>query len=225
MLRSKENEIMQNKSDIVGEKFGRLTVLKYNHSNKNYIKYYLCKCECGNEIVTRKSNLLNGKTKSCGCLQHDITSRRCYIHGLSKSRTYRIWKNMKQRCYNPKASRYENYGGRGIKVCDEWLNDFMNFYNWAMANGYRDELSIDRIDVDGNYEPSNCRWVTNKKQQNNKEKNRLVTYKGVTHSVSEWADILGVGWTTLRARLDSPNYTLEECFEKPFRKYRERKKL
>lgn len=216
---------MKNKDDIVDRKFGRLTVIEFSHSNKNRIQYYRCKCDCGNETITRKSNLLNGTTKSCGCLQKEITLKIHFRHGLSHSRLYRIWKNMKQRCYNSKASRFEHYGGRGIKVCNEWHDDFMNFYNWAMENGYNDDLSIDRIDANGNYEPNNCRWISNKEQQNNKIKNRLIEYNGITRTVAEWANILGIGWTTLRARLESPNYTLEECFEKPFKKYKERNRV
>lgn len=113
-------------------------------------------------------------------------------HGKSSTRLYRTWTRMKTRCYNKKFQHYKSYGGRGIKVCDEWLHDFMAFYNWAVSHGYNDNLTIDRIDVNGDYEPNNCRWLTNEEQQNNKRNNIHLTYKGKTQTISQWANELGI---------------------------------
>lgn len=123
------------------------------------------------------------------------------VHGQRHTRLYNIWRTMKQRCSNHNCINYHNYGGKGIKVCEQWANDFNSFYKWAMANGYENGLTIDRIDTKGNYEPTNCRWATNKVQQNNKSTNRLIEYNGTSHTLSEWADITGIGVGTIWSRL------------------------
>ncbi len=141
-----------------------------------------------------------------------------YKHGMWGKPIYNRWKHIKQRCYNPKDAAYKNYGGRGIKVCDEWLdkkNGFINFYNWAMNNGYRDDLTIDRINNDGNYEPNNCRWVTMKIQANNTRHNKIITFKNETHTLTEWSEILNINLQTLSNRIKQKNKTIEECFTKP----------
>lgn len=204
-------------NDIIGKKFGKLTVLSFNHKKqiftKNNIKngykyFYLCICECGNKTIVSRHHLLFKHTQSCGCL----TS----IHNHSNSRIYRILNGIKQRCYNPNKPKYKNYGGRGITVCQEWQDDFMNFYNWAMANGYADNLTIDRIDVNGNYEPSNCRWITQKTQQNNRTNNHLLTFKNETHSINEWAEILNIKREIIKGRL-SLGWSIERIFTTPIR--------
>lgn len=161
--------------DITGDRFGRLTVIRREANSKGGQARWLCKCDCGKDTIVLGTELRRGHTTSCGCLaleQSKINGSKVK-HSQSFSRQYHVWRGMKIRCYNPKAKDYKNYGGRGIKVCDEWLNDFKTFYDWAMANGYRDDLSIDRIDVNGNYEPSNCRWATAKEQANNRRKVRI----------------------------------------------------
>lgn len=126
-----------------------------------------------------------------------------YKHGMRYSRLYNIWRSMKQRCTNPKTVNYHNYGGRGIKVCEEWSSRFMSFRDWAMENGYSDTLSIDRINSNGNYEPSNCRWVSYKAQNNNRRSNKFLELDGQKHTIAEWADITGIKLATIWARLNS----------------------
>ena len=128
-----------------------------------------------------------------------MTKQFNYKHGLYESRLYNIWKHMKSRCNNPKDAKYHNYGGRGVEVCKEW-NDFIPFYEWAILNGYQDDLEIDRINNDGNYCPSNCRWVTRKVQCNNFSRNRLITYNGETRTMQEWSELLGVNKSTMSTR-------------------------
>ena len=195
-----------------GQKFGRLTVVgldhikKYIHNNgiKEVQEFYLCKCDCGNETIIRKNMLKNGYTLSCGCLNREkarLTGLAKKTHGFSKSRIYRIWSKIKLRCYNKNDYfHYNLYGGRGITVCNEWKNDFMSFYKWAMANGYKDNLSIDRIDVNGNYEPSNCRWATTKEQCNNRSNTIIINYNGLSKSLTEWAEHLNISYSTLLRR-------------------------
>lgn len=186
---------------LEGQRFGRLTVICFHHKDKNRSRYYLCKCDCGNEVVVYKYNLIRGLTKSCGCLNSELATKRFRKHHLTGSRIYRCWIGMKNRCYNKNEPRYSDYGGRGIKVCDEWKNDFTAFYNWAIANDYKEDLTIDRIDVNGNYEPSNCRWATMKEQQRNRRNNRIIEYNGKSHCVAEWGEILGINDNLIRTRL------------------------
>jgi len=157
-----------NFKDLTGKRYGKLTVLKYVGKDKNRHSLWLCKCDCGVE-KTISSTALQAGQKSCGCEGARTTlSQRMTKHGMYKSRIYDIWHCMKDRCYREGNSKYYLYGGRGIRVCDEWKNDFVPFYEWAMSNGYKDDLTLDRIDSDGNYEPSNCRWATVTEQNRNR---------------------------------------------------------
>ncbi len=145
-------------------------------------------------------------------LQKELTSKRTKIHGKRHTKLYYVWRGIKTRCYNKHSKKYDVYGWRGIAVCDEWRNDFMNFYDWAINNGYKDGLTIDRIDVDGNYEPSNCRWATQKQQQRNRRNNRKVTINGETHCLTEWCEILGINNKTVYSRI-SRNWSIERALE------------
>lgn len=165
------------KLELHGHVFGSLRVVKCDGPNKEGAISWLCECECGNYASVRGSDLKRGFTKSCGCAAKSVLLRRNTTHGGSKTRIYRIWQAMIDRTSNPRASRYSYYGGRGISICHEW-RDFAAFRLWAMANGYSDNLSIDRIDNDGNYQPDNCRWATQQMQvQNRRSRAAMMAHK------------------------------------------------
>lgn len=155
--------------DLTGQKFGRLTVIE-RYGVRDGHAAWMCECECGNRTVVNGRWLRAGRTTSCGCYHKEMLSERSTSHGMTNSRLYRIWHNMKNRCFYSGDKHFSDYGGRGITVCDEWKNSFEAFHDWAMPNGYADNLTIDRVDNDGNYEPSNCRWITMKEQCKNRTK-------------------------------------------------------
>lgn len=179
-------------ADLTGQRFGMLTVIEKAGSNNGII--WLCQCDCGNRCTVRADNLKSGKTESCGCKANRIQN----AEPIDK-RIVRIWAGMHTRCYNPNMNYYKHYGGRGITMCDEWIgeNGCRHFYEWAIANGYREDLTIDRIDVNGNYEPSNCRWATVEEQSNNKRNSIRLLYKGREVTMKELSGIIGVGKTPI----------------------------
>ena len=177
--------------DLTGRRFGMLIVTS-RAENRGTSTMWNCKCDCGNTSVVYGSNLRNGVTRSCGC--------QLVKHGKKGTRLYNIWGGMKARCYRESHMWYKRYGGRGIKVCDEWLHDFQAFYDWAMANGYRDDLTIDRIDVDGNYEPSNCKWANEVEQKNNRSNNKRVEINGKIKTIAEWSTETGLKYQTVYRR-------------------------
>ena len=199
--------------DLTGMKFGRWLVLKPAEPkiyNGRTHRYWLCRCECGTERTVKELSLKSGKSQSCGCMHSDImkeVGKRHATHGMTDTRLYRIYKHMLCRCNNTNDNRYELYGARGIKVCDEW-NTFEKFAEWALQNGYRDDLTIDRINNDGNYEPSNCRWVDIVVQANNKSSNRVYEYNGESHNIKQWADIVGMNYKKLWKRLTVFNWDI-----------------
>ena len=187
---------MTKEKDIAGNRFGRLVAIRKHHSEWDKEKrisrnFWLFRCDCGKEKIIDKYSVLRGKTISCGCFNREKTIEKNTKHGLFniEKRLYRCWQDMKNRCYNPSRKKYKIYGGRGITVCDEWKNNFENFFNWAKNNGYMENLTLDRINVNGNYCPENCRWATAKEQANNTRKNRKITINGTTKNLCEWLEI------------------------------------
>ena len=209
--------------DMIGQRFGRLVVIskaeKPVGSNRRR-NYWLCQCDCGKQKVVASDKLLNGDTKSCGCLKIELAKKKLEnykdgrtTHGLSATRLYNIYNKMKNRCYKTDDPKYYRYGARGITVCEEWLASFRSFYDWAIANGYSDELTIDRIDNDGNYCPENCRWATSLEQQNNRSTNRLVSYEGEMVTIAEAARRANIPLNTLWWRT-SQGWSNEKLFSK-----------
>lgn len=200
--------------DLTGQRFGRLQVLCREGSNKYKKATWRCKCDCGNEKVVIGSKLLIGETQSCGCYgyerRNEGSRKHQTIHGQKYTRLYDTWNNIKQRCNNPHHISYKYYGGKGIRVCDEWNNDFMTFYKWAFENGYnpqkdeirKNRLTIDRIDSDKDYCPENCRWATYKEQANNRTNTRFLTYNNETKTISDWAKIFNLNHNSIYRRLN-----------------------
>lgn len=182
--------------DLTGQRFGRLTVLSYDHSDRLCHSYWRCLCDCGNETTARADLLQGRNTISCGCYHREIKT----THGMSNSRLYNIWSKMKDRCDNPNIKLYKYYGERGVFICDEWLN-FENFRDWALSNSYEDGLSIDRINNNDGYYPENCRWVDAITQSNNRRSNHNVSWHDETHTIAEWARIFGISYSLLWQRI------------------------
>ena len=202
---------MGRKIDLTGQRFGRLFVVE-EYGRQNGHVTWLCQCDCGKKTITCTGDLRKGKTTSCGCFHNEMVSNLTRSHSKCGTRLYAIYSNMRQRCLNEDNRAYKWYGGRGISICLEWLDSFQKFYEWAIENGYSDKLTLDRIDSDGNYEPSNCRWVTIKEQQNNKRSNHLFTYNGETHNLREWSELTGINYGTLKNRLCRYGWTTERAF-------------
>lgn len=189
-----------NKVPMIGKRFGRLSVVAEAGRTKGGDLRWLCACDCGKYSVVAGSNLRKGNTKSCGCLAREISARvgdRSRKHGAYGTRLYFIWQNMKKRCNNPSDSHYPNYGGRGITVCKEWNDDFTIFSDWAIASGYTEDLTIDRIDNSNGYSPDNCRWITKADQNRNKRNSILIEHEGKTKTLSQWAKEKGIHKNTL----------------------------
>jgi hypothetical protein len=194
-------------NNLEGKRFGRLIVVsrtddQISKNGKHRVRW-LCKCDCGSTVKVISDSLLQGSTKSCGCFRKESSSKRNSTHHDSESRLYNVWCAVKSRCYNPNSTFYEYYGGRGISICDEWRNSYEAFKQWALENGYVSGagLSIDRIDFNGNYEPSNCRWVDRFIQAGNRRSCRIYTYNNETHNIADWAKETGIPYKRLHSRL------------------------
>lgn len=186
--------------DLTGKRFGKLFVVKQTTNYVNGVATWLCLCDCGNHVVKRGDVLRRGDATNCGCISKEKQRVAVTTHGLSHSPLYRAWDSMKRRCKNPTTKFYENYGGRGITFCDEWQN-FEPFRDWALSNGYRKGLTLDRIDNDGNYCPQNCRWVDMYTQSRNKRNNKWLSLNGKTMILSDWAKELNVTPHVIEQRL------------------------
>lgn len=206
--------------DFTGQRFGRLTVVEKDCASVGTGQiYWICRCDCGNYSVVPSGSFKNGNSKSCGCGQREAAKMTMKKHGLHQTRVYSIWCGIKGRCYNQNCKSYMHYGGRGIKMCDEWRDDFQSFYDWAMANGYEERLEIDRIDNNGNYEPSNCRWATRKEQVNNTRRNAKLEYCGETHNITEWGEITSLGRVVIKDRIYKLGWGVEKTLSTPLLKH------
>lgn len=195
-----------------GQVFNMMTIIKEVEPRKKQ-RQFLCKCQCGNIGNYVLVLLVNEQTKSCGCLRKSRFLQRNTSHGKSRTKLNAVWQSMKQRCENPNNINYKYYGGRGIKVCEQWISSLIVFYNWSIENGYEEGLSIDRINVDGNYEPNNCRWVSMKIQSRNKTDNIFIEYKGENLCLQDWANKLKINISTLNKRLKK--WDLEKALTTP----------
>lgn len=204
--------------EMLGHRFGSLTVvgLESLRTERN-VAYYLCECDCGNKVVICGSTLRKKIPHYCHDCQMKALHEKTATHHQTNTTLYRIYYSMKNRCKTNK-----NYGGRGIKVCDEWENNFMSFYNWAMANGWKDKktpknyssLTLDRIDVNGDYEPSNCRFVSMKTQQRNKRNNHLIEYGGKFKTITEWCEQFGLNRNTVYGQINHQKLTIKQIIER-----------
>ena len=197
--------------DLTGQRFGRLTALDRAGTSGGGSATWRCLCDCGKETVVIGSSLRSGFTRSCGCLSAEKIGERSYKHGGTNTRLYSIWSGMIERCHNPKHKGYKNYGARGIVVCAEWKTNFASFQEWALSNGYAEDLTIDRIENDKPYGPDNCRWISLSAQQHHKRDNHLITYNGETHTLTEWAAITGINRNTLSARINRLGWSAERA--------------
>lgn len=203
--------------NLIGERFGKLTVIGLDDKGTRKT-YWVCQCDCGGVKSVRSDALISGVTKSCGCLkaeQDKINLTANHSHKQSGTRLYVIWQGMKSRCYNHNDARYDRYGRRGIKVCDEWKNSFQNFYDWAIENGYSENLTIDRINNDGDYSPQNCRWANLKEQSRNRSTNINITIGNATKTLTEWCEIFELDFNTIEARYKRNGFIgINELFNK-----------
>lgn len=195
--------------DLKGKKYNRWTFIKHIGYGK-----WIAKCDCGTKKIVISKNITLGKSKSCGCYRSENHPRK--THGMSETRLYSVWRNMINRCYLPCTDSYSIYGKRGIKVCTRWKNSFEKFYE-DMGKTYKPELSIDRIDVNGNYSPKNCKWSNKYEQARNKRNSKLITFRNQTKTLSTWSEILGIKTSTIQTRIRA-GWSIEDTLSKPINK-------
>lgn len=201
------------KKNILNQKFYKLTVIEKLNKDKYQKQLWKCKCDCGNEIIVNTSSLTTGNTKSCGCYKNELIRNLNYKHGNSHTKLYYVWQTMIKRCTKINNKSYKIYGNRGITVCIEWKSDFINFYNWAIANGYKQGLTIDRINNNGNYEPNNCRWTSMKEQARNTSKNKYIVYMNEKMLISDACNKSNVKISSVFSKMKRKNITLQESFD------------
>lgn len=195
--------------DISGQRFGMATVMKLDHITERYRLYWLCKCDCGKEFIMRGDLIKAHKYLNCGCYNLEKRRERQITHGYANTKLYHILYGMRQRCNNPNDSEYFRYGGRGIEICDEWNNNNETFLKWAIENGYKEGLSIERIDVNGNYCPENCKWIPLSEQCNNTRRTIRLKYGNKELNINQWARELGINKNTFWRYVRVKNYSIE----------------
>ena len=201
--------------DLTGKRFGKLTVLSRAENSKANTAKWLCRCDCGNTCIVYGSSLRRGQTQSCGCLRGDRNKERS-THGMRKTRLYGVWNNMRRRCYEPTTKSFKDYGGRGIKEPE-------TFFDWAKASGYAEGLTIERIDVNGNYEPSNCKWITKEEQARNKTNSFIVEIDGESKCLAEWCEIYEINYFTVHQRIAKLGWSPIKALTTPISKRTARK--
>lgn len=206
-----------NNNEWLNQKYNSLTVKGFVHKGNTW--EWMCECECGSLKTYNPYKVINGHTKTCGCGRvercHRLIEKHRTKHGGRHERLYGIWRGMKERCLSTTHKDYGNYGGRGITIYEGWTNDYAAFREWALKNGYNDSLSIDRKDNEKGYSPDNCRWVSMKKQNNNRRSNRLITYNGETKSIMELCEEKGMNYQTVYARIVHRGWSVEKAIETP----------
>lgn len=212
--------------DLAGMRFGKLVAIERTENSASGATMWKCKCDCGKEKNIRSGSLLAKRSKSCGCPKFGVENC-AYKHGLTNTKILRVYHSMIQRCYNPKDKKYKDYGARGVTVFDEWLgkNGSINFCGWVFENGYKEEplpngrnkWEIERKDVNGNYCPENCCFITNKQQQSNKRNNHYITYNNETLTLSQWAEKLNINCSLLGQRISKLNWSIEKALTTPVR--------
>lgn len=212
---------MSKLKDLTGITFGKWKVIERKGSDKYGCALWLCECQCKNKTkkLIRSSALISGESKSCGCLQKELAIIQNTTHGKTNSHLYSVWRGMKGRIFNKNARYYKYYGGRGIKICNEWIN-FENFYEWSINNGYQEGLTIERKDVNGDYCPENCKWATMKEQANNRRTNHFIEFNGKIQSMSDWAKEINIPYQTLKSRINSMGWEIERALTAPVNKKR-----
>lgn len=193
--------------DLTGQKFALLTVIKRVANDPHGGTVWECQCACGNKTVVRSNNLKSGVVKSCGCLKHRPTR----THNMSNTKLYRVWATMKARCNNPKSKSYKDYGNRGIKLCDEWNNSFQTFAEWALQNGYKEGLTIERINVNRDYSPKNCTWVPKNSQAQNRRTCIMFEHNGERKNLMAWSHELGIPYKLLHNRVNKLGWSFDRA--------------
>lgn len=202
--------------NLIGQKFGYLTVVSRAENTKDGKARWNCVCKCGNSTVVPTYRLTMGDCQSCGCKRYESHNR---VHGMTKTDIHNKWLQIKQRCFDKNCKAYQRYGAAGITVCDEWKNDFLAFMNWSCQNGYKDGLSLDRIDNTKGYSPDNCRWIEWKDQANNRRSNVKITYNGKAQNLKQWCEELNLRYQLVWQRIHR-GMTFEEAISKPLVEYR-----
>ena len=199
-------------NDLSGKKFGYLTIAERVQNAKNGKARWKCICDCGNETIVTSTDIMTGHTSSCGCKRYESHNR---VHGMNKTDIHTKWVQMRQRCYNKNDASYIHYGAKGVSVCDEWRNNFIAFMNWSYSNGYKEGLSLDRIDNLKGYYPDNCRWVKWEDQSGNRMNNIKITFNGKTQNLKKWCDELGKDYLFIRQRIIRDGMTFDEAISTP----------
>lgn len=202
--------------NLIGKKYGKLTVIGLSPKKSGRKSYWVCKCDCGNKHIVRSDVLKKGDVQSCGCLKKEQDKKNLTTHWRhmeSGTHLHQTWLGIKDRCTNENVKCYSRYGGRGIMVCDEWMNSYEKFRDWALSNGYKRSLSIERINVNGNYEPCNCKWIPMVEQANNRRNTVWIEWNGKVQNLKQWADELGFNYGTLNSRYNRSGMRPPELFE------------